>query len=307
MMRVVVTGGCGFIGSHIVDKLIDEQHEVMIVDNLVTGNLQNIAHLNVNVVDCDIRDPIFIKAIEDFQPDAIIHQAAQVSVQKSVQDMQYDAEINIQGSLRVIDVAKSTGVKKVIFASSAAVYGKPQSLPIDENHPIQPLSPYGLSKYTVEQYLRLAKSLHSVNYTILRYANVYGPRQDAQGEGGVVAIFSENLSNNSPSIIYGDGEQTRDFIYVEDVARANVKALTNGDGEILNISTGKSISIMELFQEMCQIKGISQDPIFKEERDGDIRDSLLSNKKTIESLQWEPSTSLQKGLEKTLEFYQQLR
>lgn len=155
--------------------------------------------------------------------------------------------------------------------------------------------------------MRLAKSLYGVNYTILRYANVYGPRQDTQGEGGVVAIFSENLSKNKPSTIYGDGEQTRDFIYVEDVARANVKALTNGNEEILNISTGISISIKELFQEMCKIKAVSQAPIFREERDGDIRDSLLSNKKTMESLQWEPMTSLQNGLKKTLEFYQQLR
>jgi UDP-glucose 4-epimerase len=301
-MKVLVTGGCGFIGSHIVDLLLKENHEVIIVDNFVTGHKRNVQH-DVSIVDCDINDPLFEQVIADFRPNAIIHQAAQVSVPKSCQDMLYDEQVNIRGSLNVIEQAKKYDVQKIVFASSAAVYGNPQHLPIDVGHPVNPLSPYGVSKLAVEKYLQMAHSLYGIQYTILRYANVYGPRQDALGEGGVIAIFSEHLSKGQTPVIYGDGEQTRDFVYVEDVAKANVQALTYGDNQILNVSSGTKISINQLFKEMCQIEGLDIDPIYKEEREGDIRDSVLCNELTKKSLHWEPETSLRTGLEKTLNFY----
>lgn len=301
-MKVLVTGGCGFIGSHIVDKLIHEKHDVYVVDNLVTGNIKNV-NPKVPIMDCDINSELMEKVIQDFQPEAIIHQAAQVSVAHSINDMLYDESVNIHGSLKIIDLAKKYNVKKIIFASSAAVYGNPVSLPVGLDHPTNPLSPYGVSKLSVEYYLKMANETFGINYTILRYANVYGPRQDANGEGGVIAIFSDALAKGNSPTIYGDGEQTRDFIYVEDVADANVKALTKGHNQILNVSSGEEITVNNLFEEMQKAAGTKLTVIYEEERSGDIRKSVLCNKVTKEQLDWNPSTSLFAGLQNTLNFY----
>lgn len=301
-MKVLVTGGCGFIGSHIVDKLIEDQHEVMVVDDLSTGSRQNL-NSNATLIDCSINDDRFEQAVSQFRPEAIIHQAAQVSVPRSIENPFRDEEINIKGSLYVIEAARKYGVNKVVFASSAAVYGNPEFLPVDISHPAHPLSPYGVSKYSVEKYLEMANKLYGLNYTILRYANVYGPRQDALGEGGVIAIFANALSRGEAPSIFGDGEQTRDFVYVKDVAEANVKALTSGDNRTLNVASNDKISINELFFLMNEISGNTLTPAYKEERSGDIRESVLSNKETISALKWEPVVSLPNGLESTLAFY----
>ncbi|WP_042381332.1 SDR family NAD(P)-dependent oxidoreductase, partial [Geobacillus kaustophilus] len=248
MEKVFVTGGAGFIGSHIVDKLLEEGYEVAVFDNLSTGKLENLRDKTYTFYEGDITNKEQLYgAVADFQPHYIIHQAAQVSVTKSVENMEEDARINIMGSINVINAAKDYRVKKIVYASSAAVYGEPQYLPIDENHPINPQSPYGISKFAVELYLKVAHELYGIDYTILRYANVYGPRQDAKGEGGVVAIFTEKMANGDAPIIFGDGKQTRDFIYVTDVAEANVLAINRGDNKIINISNNSMTDINYLF------------------------------------------------------------
>ncbi|MED4455979.1 NAD-dependent epimerase/dehydratase family protein [Metabacillus fastidiosus] len=301
-MRVLVTGGCGFIGSHIVDKLLQEKHDVYVIDNLITGNKGNIVH-NIPIMDCDINSDMVDEVFKEFRPEAIIHHAAQVSVTNSVNDMLYDETVNIHGTLKLIEAARKYGAKKIIFASSAAVYGNTVALPIDLSHPTEPLSPYGVSKLSVEYYLKMAQKLFGIDYTILRYSNVYGPRQDANGEGGVIAIFSDCLAQNKAPFIYGDGKQTRDFVYVEDVASANVNALTAGHNEILNVSSGSQISIAELFETMKEASGQEIDAIYKEERHGDIRDSVLCNERTKQVLNWNPGTSLLEGLKRTLHYY----
>lgn len=301
-MKVLVTGGCGFIGSHIVDKLIREKHDVYVVDNLKSGHKKNLDP-SVQMMDCDINSDLMEKVIQDFQPEAIIHQAAQVSVAHSINDILYDENVNIRGTVNLIDLAKKYGVKKMVFASSAAVYGNPVSLPVDLTHPTNPLSPYGVSKLSVEYYLKMASQTFGLDYTILRYANVYGPRQDAHGEGGVIAIFSDCLANGKAPTIFGDGEQTRDFVYVEDVAAANVSALTMGHNQTLNVSSGEEITVNKLFETMQEAAGTSLEVNYKEERSGDIRKSVLCNKVTKEQLNWNPKTSLLEGLQNTLNFY----
>lgn len=304
MEKVLVTGGAGFIGSHIVDKLLEEGYEVAVFDNLSTGKLENLRDKTYTFYEGDITNKKKVyAAVADFQPHYIIHQAAQVSVAKSVENMEEDARINIMGSINVINAAKDYAVKKIVYASSAAVYGEPQYLPIDENHPINPQSPYGISKFTVELYLKVANELYGIDYTILRYANVYGPRQDAKGEGGVVAIFAEKIANGETPTIFGDGEQTRDFIYVTDVAAANVLAIKEGRNKILNISTNTITNINYLSNLINSTFHKEITPIYGEERKGDIKSSVLNNKSSKEALNWEPRISIEEGIDKIAEYY----
>jgi UDP-glucose 4-epimerase len=303
MVKVLVTGGAGFIGSHVVDKLLGNDYEIIVVDNLITGKVENIDINKVAFYKSDINSNEFVEIVTKIKPDYIVHLAAQVSVAESLKDLMYDAEVNIKGSLNIIKVARENKVKKVIFASTAAVYGNPQELPITTEHIINPLSPYGLSKHTVENYLKLASELFGTEYVVLRFSNVYGPRQDAKGEGGVVAIFSERLTQNKEIIIYGDGEQLRDFIYVEDVANAISKSITHGKNLILNISTSKGTSINELFNLQKSLNGSSIIPIYEKARKGDIKYSILCNKDSLKSLNWEIEHSLEQGIEKTINFY----
>ncbi|ASF40745.1 UDP-glucose 4-epimerase [Halobacillus halophilus] len=301
MEKVLVTGGCGFIGSHIVENLLEEGFKVAIVDNLQSGKLKNIPD-NVEFYEKDITSPDIVDTIVNIKPNYIIHQAAQVSVFESICDIKKDSEINIQGSVNVINAAKEADVNKIVFASSAAVYGNPEYLPIDVNHSTIPLSPYGLSKYTVEQYLRIAKEHYNIDYTVLRYSNVFGPKQDARGEGGVISIFADRIINKADVTIFGDGEQTRDFIYVKDVARANVNAIKNGHGKIYNVSSGEKISINQLFEQMIRINNSNINVRYKAERNGDIQHSLLSNDITREELQWELKYTFNEGLQETVDY-----
>ncbi|MEH7348647.1 NAD-dependent epimerase/dehydratase family protein [Gottfriedia acidiceleris] len=302
MEKVLVTGGCGFIGSHIVEELINSNYEVVVIDNLSTGKIENIDTDKVEFFQCDILSEDFGKIVSQVNPTYIIHQAAQVSVAESVKNIGKDTAINIQGSVNVIEAAKSNNVKKIVFASSAAVYGEPNELPIPVEHQVSPQSPYGLSKLTVEKYLELAQTLYGIDYTILRYSNVYGPRQDAKGEGGVVAIFTDRANSNEAPFIYGDGEQTRDFIFVKDVAKANVASLTKANNKILNISTNTSISVNELFNVITEIAGVKLTPIYENERTGDIKHSRLDNQVASESLGLEFDTNLAIGIKATLEY-----
>lgn len=302
MKNVIVTGGAGFIGSHIVEELLQNQYQVTVIDNFSTGRIENIQHLPIKLYDYDITNPKVIDLIVSLRPDYVIHQAAQVSVAESVKDLLYDEQVNVKGSLHIIKAAIIAGVERLVFASSAAVYGNPAELPISIEHPTRPESPYGLSKLTVEHYLMMANKFYQLPYSILRYSNVYGPRQDANGEGGVIAIFSDLLSENKAPIIFGDGEQTRDFVYVKDVARANVKALLTEENVCVHISSGTSITINELFQSMKNIAGSKVNAIHQQERPGDIRYSYLCNKASKSLLDWEPAVEFVQGLKETLHF-----
>ncbi|MCP3032931.1 NAD-dependent epimerase/dehydratase family protein [Halobacillus sp. A1] len=303
MEKVLVTGGCGFIGSHIVENLVELGYKVTVIDDLSSGDLDYIDETNVKFYKQDVANSEVIEIIENEAPDYIIHQAAQVSVSKSILDINKDSKINIQGSVNLIKAAAQSNVKKIVFASSAAVYGNPEKLPVEIDHSINPLSPYGLSKYTVERYLKLAKDYYNVNYSILRYSNVFGPRQDAIGEGGVVAIFADRMINNLDISIHGDGEQTRDFVFVKDVADANVKALYRGDNSIFNVSSGERISVNELFNSMKEASHYSRKAIYSARRLGDIEHSMLDNEQTIANLNWNINYSIKQGIEETVDFY----
>ncbi|MBA4495993.1 NAD-dependent epimerase/dehydratase family protein [Paenactinomyces guangxiensis] len=301
-MKVLVTGGAGFIGSHIVDQLIARGDQVAIVDNISTGKETQI-HPQASFYKMDLTSPGLLEVLEREKPEAVIHQAAQIHVNTSVLDPVFDANVNILGTIRLLEASRQTGVKKVVYASSAAVYGDPQYLPIDEQHPVQPLSGYGISKYTPEHYLSVYHHLYGLEYTILRYANVYGLRQDPRGEGGVISIFIDKVINDQPLTIFGDGEQTRDYIYVEDVAKANLAATAAGEGEVLNIGTGVSTSLNEVVRLFNDISGKENAVQYGPERSGDIKHSYFNNEKACSVLNWKPAVSFTEGLRKTYEYY----
>ena len=303
MEKVLITGGSGFIGSHVVDKFIANNYEVVVVDNLVTGNYKNIDGKKLTFVNEDIRN---IKKLEEIfvsnKISHVIHMAAQVSVSASVENIKYDAEENIIALINILELSKKYGIKKVLFSSTAAVYVLPVDVPSKENNKTNPLSPYGLSKLVGEEYLKMYSKLFGVNYVILRYANVYGPRQSAHGEAGVVSIFNDKIKEKSDIFIEGDGNQTRDFVYVKDVANANyLCTVEDVKNEILNVSTNTEISIVNLFNTMKKYSGYEKEALHKEERIGDIRHSKLDNSKLKSLTSWEPKFDLENGLKEYLQ------
>lgn len=300
-MKVLVTGGAGFIGSHIVDMLISEGHNVSIIDNLSHGNISNI-NKKATFYKFDICDKSITTVFEKEKPEIVIHEAAQIKVPKSVEDPIHDANVNIIGSINILECCKTFNVKKIIYPASAAIFGEPQYLPIDENHPLDMISGYGVSKHTVEHYLKIYKTLYNIDYTILRYSNVYGPRQDSSGEGGVVAIFTEQLLNDMTPTIFGDGSSTRDFVYVKDVAKANILAMNSDKIGIYNVCTNLKISINELFNKMNTIMNKSILPIYATVRKGDIAHSYMTYDKISKEIGWNPEYTLDKGLVETLEY-----
>ncbi len=302
----MVTGGAGFIGSHIVDQALEAGYEVCIVDDFSTGKRQQVnpqaSFYEMSITLSDI-EHVFNKE----KPDFVIHQAAQSSVPVSLKDPMGDATTNIVGTVNLLEAARRHHVRKFVYASSAAVYGEPQYMGVDEAHPKQPLSPYGISKYVPEFYLHAYHHLYGLAYTAFRYANVYGERQDPKGEGGVVSIFVDRALAGEELIVFGDGEQTRDFVYVQDVARANIMALTVGDHEIFNLSTNQPTSVNQLIALMGETLGQEIAVKYEAPREGDIVHSYLDNKNAIQKLGWTPQYSLAEGLEKTLRYYQTLR
>lgn len=304
-MKILITGGAGFIGSHITDRMLSDGHEVMVIDNLSTGKYKNI-HKKASFWLMDICSPEVEALFAKERPDIVLHHAAQANVHVSQHNPILDAQINIKGSINIFQNCIRFQVKKIIYASSAAVYGSPSYLGIDELHAAAPQSFYGLSKYTAEQYLiQFCSSNYTrTRYSILRYANVYGPRQRTDGDGGMISIFIKNLMDRQSPCIYGDGEQTRDFIYVQDVAEANVKALGLADGEILNIGTGQPASVNHLFRLIKKMCRYDLPAVFKNERAGDIRHSYFNHHKAENTLNWQPHFSLPEGLQRTLEYYQ---
>lgn len=301
-MKTLVTGGAGFIGSHITQQLIEQDHQVVIVDNLSTGK-NDYLHPAATFYQVDITSDQLESIFMEEQPQIVFHQAAQTQVNRSIEEPIFDAKTNILGTIQVLEAARKAKVQKVVFASSAAVYGNPAYLPIDESHQINPLSAYGIGKYTGEQYLQIYHDLYGLDYTILRYANVYGIRQDPRGEGGVISIFIDKLLQNEPLTIYGDGDQTRDYINVEDVARANLAAMDHGSGEIINIGTGISTSINDLIDQFEGLVNKKTVKNYAPHRSGDIKFSYYTVEKAERVLDWKPAINLAEGLERTFSFY----
>ncbi len=302
MMNIMATGGAGFIGSHIVDKLIKMGHKVVIIDNLSTGKIDNV-NKNAKLYTKDICSEEIFRIFEAEKFEMVYHHAAQIDVQRSIKDPVFDGSVNVLGTVNILEACKRYGVRKIIYASSAAVYGQPHYLGIDEKHPIRPISYYGISKYVPEHYINIYSQLWGIDYTILRYANVYGIRQDPKGEGGVISIFMDKMLRNETRIIYGDGSATRDFINVEDVATANIKALTKGSRETINIGTGIATSISDLCDTMREIMEVDIDRQFVQERKGDIRHSYFNIEKAKHVLDWTPEYTLQEGLYRTINYY----
>jgi len=302
-LKVLLTGGAGFIGSHVADRLIEAGHDVVVVDNLTTGKEANI-HPQAKFYKVDIRDPLLEDIIKRERPDIVSHHAAQVSVNLSTRKPVFDAEVNILGSLNLLAASKKYGVRGFVYSSSGgAVYGEPQYLPCDEDHPINPLSPYGVSKHTVEHYLVQS----GIRHVVLRYANVYGPRQDPFGEAGVVAIFSRLMLRDEQVVINGDGVQERDFVYIEDVVRANLLALEalvhDPTPRIYNVAVGVGTSINEIFKILKSITGYRREPRYGPALSGEVYKICLDARKIAQDLGWKPTVSLNHGLETTVAWF----
>ena len=302
-MRTLITGGAGFIGSNVVDRFIADGHDVAIVDNLVTGRRENL-NPQARLFGQDITDIAAMRAtFAEVRPEVVIHFAAQMDIRKSVADPGYDARNNIIGSLNLIQSAIETGVGKFIYASTGgAVYGEPKELPVDETHSINPISQYGISKHTVEHYLYLYNRLDGLRYTVLRYANVYGPRQNPHGEAGVNAIFAGMMLRGETPTIFGDGTKTRDYVYVGDVVQANVLALTAGDGEMMNIGTGVQTTDQEVYDAVAAAVGFDKPALLGEERKGEIRHIALDASKAKRILGWEPTVAFREGVRRNVEY-----
>ncbi len=299
-MRVLVTGGAGFIGSHIVDRLLGDGHSVLVVDDLSSGKAENLPP-GAELVRLDIGSPEFLEVAHSFQPQAMTHCAAQPSVVVSMAHPADDARINILGGINVIQAATECAIRDFIYITTGgALYGMPVYTPSDEEHPIRPISAYGLSKWTLECYLKIVLPA-SIRLKVLRLANIYGPRQDPFGEAGVVAIFGSRMLRGEPVTIYGDGEQTRDFVYVGDVAAAHLLALGAPDPFIVNVSTESPLSVNELFRMMAAETGYPRPPHHEPERAGEIKHVILANERARAVLGWSPTTAMESGLRATVE------
>lgn len=311
-MHVAVTGGAGFIGSTLTDRLLAEGHSVTVIDNLASGKLANLDSARESAGDrltfreLDVRDPDVAEAFAQQPPEVVFHLAAQADVRVSVARPLFDADVNVMGGLNVIESARLAGARKVVVASSGGtIYGEPapEALPVDESHPQQPVSPYGVAKKVIDDYLFAFRALHGLDYAALALANVYGPRQDPHGEAGVVAIFAGRLLAGDPCTIFGDGAQTRDFVYVDDVVDAFVRAGTRGEGVLCNIGTGVETSVNELYSAMAAAAGIDTPAIHAEARVGELARSALNPAFAGEVLGWAPSTSLDVGSAAVLDWF----
>ena len=301
-MRITVTGGAGFIGSHLVDRLIEDGHTVQVIDNLYTGN-KEFVHSKAQFVELDIRDPKLYSVLEEFRPDYIFHEAAQTEVSTSMSDPMLDCDINLMGLINLLNAAVKLDVKKFLMPSSAAVYGNLDTLPLNEEMIGNPSSFYGLTKLTTEHYLRIYHEAFGLPYICYRYSNVFGPRQGNGGEGGVISIFAKAIVQGSPIIIYGDGKQTRDFIYVDDVVEANILGMQHQVTGIYNVSTGISSSVNVLVDEFRNISGKDIEVVYDKPRLGDIRDSVLATDKSEKELLFTAKYNLHDGLIKTYEYF----
>ena len=311
-MKALVTGGAGFIGSTLVDRLLAEGHAVDVLDSLATGSLANLADARADrdhefsFHQIDVRDPSIIDLIARRKPEVVFHLAAQADVRVSVADPVLDAQVNVMGSLHVLEGARAAGSRKVVFASSGGtIYGDiaPEDLPVDESHPLRPLSPYGVAKKVVVDYLFAYRELHALEYTALALANVYGPRQDPHGEAGVVAIFAGRLLGGEPCTIYGDGTQTRDFVFVDDVVDAFVRAADKGSGLLANVGTGVETSVNRLYKTMARVAGVTEPAVYAPARAGELDRSAIDPSRAELDLGWKSWTDLDAGTIAVLDWF----
>jgi UDP-glucose 4-epimerase len=304
-MNVLVTGGAGFIGSHVVDVLVKAGHQVSIVDNLWElggGRLENI-NPQARFYKVDVRSPELSDVMEEERPEAVCHLAAQHSVKISTDDPRHDAEVNILGLINLLQAARRVGARKVVFSSSGATYGTVEKMPVDEKTIQRPESPYGITKMSSEYYFRFWKEMYGLDFTLLRYGNVYGPRQDPTGEAGVIAIFARRILMGESIRIDWDGEQQKDYVFVGDVARANLLSLTRGSGEAYCIATGIGTSVNTLYRKLADIVGHDVEIVHAPKRPGDIYLTYFDCTKAGRELGWQPEVSLEDGMRKTMDYF----
>jgi UDP-glucose 4-epimerase len=308
-MKILVTGGAGFIGSHVVDVLLEAGHQVAIVDNLWEKGGGRMENVNPKAVfyKVDVRDAALADVFDKERPEAICHLAAQHSVKISTDDPVHDAQVNILGLINLLQCATRFGARKVVFSSSGATYGTVEKMPVDETTPRNPESPYGITKMTSEYYLRFWKEMHGLDFTALRYGNVYGPRQDPTGEAGVIAIFARQILLGTPVRIDWDGEQQKDYVFVRDVALANLAALSQGSGEAYCIGTGYGTSVNALYRGLADIIGHEVEIVHAPKRPGDIYITYFDCTKAKEKLGWAAKTNLADGLKLTVDFFKKTK
>jgi len=303
MAKFLVTGGAGFIGSHLVDRLIGDGHHVAIVDDLSTGSRENV-NPKATFYEVDVRSKDLDAVFDTEKPDHVDHHAAQMDVRRSVREPMFDADVNVLGSINLIENCLRHDVKKMVYISTGgAVYGEPDYLPVDEGHPIRPLCQYGISKHTVEHYLYFYGHTYGMRYTVLRYPNVYGPRQNPFGEAGVNAIFIGKMLRGEVPTIFGDGEQLRDYVYVSDIVEANIAALERGDGQVYNIGSGIGTSVNQIYEKLQQIIGFAAPPVYSEARTGEIQRTYLESSKAARELGWSVQIGFDEGLRRTVEWF----
>jgi len=308
-MKILVTGGAGFIGSHTVDALVAAgKHQVSIIDNLTAGKREQVNRA-ARFHEIDLRDADAVRrVIEAETPEIIVHLAAQMDVRRSVADPLYDAQVNIVGFLNLIESARQHGLRRVIFSSTGgAIYGEQEEFPAPEDHPLHPVSPYGVAKLATEAYLFFYKVQYGIDYTALRYGNVYGPRQDPHGEAGVVAIFCGRMLEGKPCTIYGDGKQTRDYIFVGDVVRANVAAASTNVSGAINIGTGIETNVNDLYHTLGTVADVTRAPEYAPARPGEQSRSVISPARAAQLLNWRPQVDLAKGLDETFSYFKERR
>ena len=300
--KVLVTGGAGFIGSHLVNGLLDKGYAVAVVDDLSGGQLRNINH-GAAFYHAPINGPGITQIIQREGPEIIFHLAAQSSVRQSALDPVADADANVLGTISLLSAAAAEGVDKIVFSSTGgAIYGNPDAIPCDEETPVAPLTPYGLSKYVSELYLKLFYRTYGLAYTILRYANVYGPGQDPKGEAGVISIFAGLMLGKKRPKIYGDGEQERDFVYISDVVEANLAAMHRGDGRTYNIGSGEPVKINRIYALLQEYTGFHEAPAYLPRRAGEVARIALDSGRAGRELGWEPKTPLEEGLQHSIDY-----
>jgi len=305
MSKILISGGAGFIASHLTDKLIEKGHQVVVIDNLSTGKKENL-NPKAKFYEADICDSNISQIFIEEKPEIVFHFAAQIDVRKSVKDPIQDAKTNILGSLNLLQNCQKNGVKKFIFASSGgAIYGDTDVIPTPETHAENPESPYGICKLTIEKYLHFYKETFGLDYTALRLANIYGPRQNSKGEAGVIAVFCDKMLKNEEVVINGDGEQTRDFVFVDDVVNACLLSIEQEKSDIYNIGTGIETNINEIFRKIKELTNSDYKEIHAPEKPGEQKRSCLDYSKAKQELNWEPEYNLKKGLEKTVKWFKE--
>ena len=303
--KALVTGGAGFIGSHMVDRLLELEYNVVVIDDLSTGKIKNLDSTAV-FHHADITQPMTDDIIQREQPDLVFHMAAQTSVTHSTKDPFTDNNSNVLGTLRVIEASRRAGVEKIIYScTGGALYGDPETIPCVDETPIAPASPYGMSKWVAEQYLYFYYRLYRMNFTSLRYGNVYGPRQDPHGEAGVVSIFTQAMLDGKQPQIFGDGTQERDFIAVSDVVDANLAAINRGSGKSMNIGTGEAVSVKRIYELLQGITSYKWDPLYAPSRSGEVYRISLDSSKAKQELGWSPKTTLLEGLQTTVDYFKE--